>query len=265
MKKRNIKFDTANDRLVFVSTPANQEYWSKEHGYRTTKEIISRGFPFVVNETARVLEPDAKVIDAGCGKGATVFGLEEKGFDAYGIDYDELTVAKINSIFPDLAVSVGDIHALPFDNEYFDGLWSLGVVEHFYDGYEKIINEANRVLKPGGYLFMTVPCISPLRKLKIKLGSFEEATEEDREKFFQFAFYPQEVIDTVTQYGFEFITSEGKDAATGLLDDAPMLSKLMLLEPNSPSKIKRIIWSASDIIFSKFSYHITYFLFKKPA
>ncbi len=79
------------------------------------------------------MSPKARVIDAGGGTGTTVFGLHKAGFDAHDIDYDKKTVATINSLFPELKVQVADIHKIPFEHVYFDGVWSLRVIEHFYD------------------------------------------------------------------------------------------------------------------------------------
>ena len=49
-----------------------------------------------------------------------------------------------------------DITALSFDNETFDLVFSLDVLEHV-PNYKKAFQEINRVLKPGGSLIFTVP------------------------------------------------------------------------------------------------------------
>jgi len=53
-----------------------------------------------------------------------------------------------------------DVRKLNFPDHYFDGYWSLGVIEHFYKGYDEIIHKIYRVLHPGGFLFLTVPEMS---------------------------------------------------------------------------------------------------------
>jgi len=42
---------------------------------------------------------------------------------------------------------------LKFPNNFFDGYWTLGVIEHFWEGYNQIIEEAKRVIKPGDIYF----------------------------------------------------------------------------------------------------------------
>lgn len=51
-----------------------------------------------------------------------------------------------------------DGHCLPFENEYFDGVFSSEVFEHV-ENLDEIIIELNRVLKIGGYMLVTVPFI----------------------------------------------------------------------------------------------------------
>lgn len=47
---------------------------------------------------------------------------------------------------------------IPFDNEYFDSIFSSEVLTHTFNTKD-IIQEINRVLKVGGYLLITVPFV----------------------------------------------------------------------------------------------------------
>ena len=44
-----------------------------------------------------------------------------------------------------------DLDDLPVEDESVDGYWSLGVIEHFYDGYGEILSEMHRVIKRDGF------------------------------------------------------------------------------------------------------------------
>ena len=70
---------------------------------------------------------------------------------------------------PDLNIETGDITNLVFGNSEFDGYWSLGVVEHLESGAGKAFDEMARVIKENGYLFITFPHMSKLRKIKAVL------------------------------------------------------------------------------------------------
>ncbi len=51
-----------------------------------------------------------------------------------------------------------DIRQLPFANQSLDGLWNLGVMEHFEEDEQlTILREFHRVLKPGGQLLLWWP------------------------------------------------------------------------------------------------------------
>lgn len=49
-----------------------------------------------------------------------------------------------------------DGKTLPFENNYFDSVFSSEVFEHIFN-LDEILKEIHRVLKPGGKMFMTCP------------------------------------------------------------------------------------------------------------
>ena len=53
---------------------------------------------------------------------------------------------------------VADAHNIPVDDNTFDSVFSLAVLEHVADPYH-VVAEMIRVLKPGGYLYSEVPFI----------------------------------------------------------------------------------------------------------
>lgn len=118
-----------------------------------------------------------RLLEAGCGVGQVVLALRARGFDCHGLDYAKEVIDLLKGEFPDVPFAQGDIRALPQPNEYFDGYISLGVIEHFLDGQEGMLREAARVLKPGGYVFISVPALNSYRKLRIRLGSYKDQAE----------------------------------------------------------------------------------------
>ena len=78
------------------------------------------------------------------------------------------------------------------DNQY-DAYISIGVVEHRIDGPEPFLVEANRVLKPGGIAFISVPYVNPLRRFKSLLGCYKHQVTE-KEIFYQYAFQKKRVL-----------------------------------------------------------------------
>jgi ubiquinone/menaquinone biosynthesis C-methylase UbiE len=99
-----------------------------------------------------------------------VLALRARGFDCYGLDYADKIIGILNKKFPEVPFSCGDIRMLPYYEESFDAYISLGLIEHFVNGQDQILQVAARVVKSGGYIFLQVPYLNPFRKLKIKLG-----------------------------------------------------------------------------------------------
>jgi len=94
-----------------------------------------------------------KVLDVGCGTGLSLEVLEEKGFDAVGIDLSQpmLEIAKRKG----LKVRRADFTKLPFKDRAFDALISISSLQWVYGKsyndvlgkYSKIAREFYRVLK----------------------------------------------------------------------------------------------------------------------
>ena len=260
---RQIVYDRENDRLVYLSEPATAAYWEDLWAGMLSKENIAKGDRFVLEETRRVLGKGSRVIDAGCGRGATVYGLAQGGFEASGIDYADGTVAAIREYFPDLNVQVGDVRDMPFEDASFDGVWSLGVIEHFVDGFAPVVQEMHRILRPGGFLFLTVPSVSPLKSCKIALGSYQQFSPVDQSKFFQFAFRPEWVVSSISEFGFRFQRSRGRAGSLGLKEDLGLIAKFGLPQQTNRAMWARAWWRAVDKCVCPLAFHSKFYLFQK--
>ena len=80
-----------------------------------------------------------KVIDVGCGDGERIRDLKDKGFDAIGIEVNDFWV-------DNKLIFKGDIYNLPYEDNSFDGLVCLDVLEHLEDPL-KAIKEIFRICK----------------------------------------------------------------------------------------------------------------------
>ena len=100
----------------------------------------------------------SQVLHAGCGGGQVDQGIHEKlRVTALDISADALALYQRHN--PSVAaMKHGDILALPYAAGTFDGYYSLGVVEHFTDDeIRRILDEAHRVLRPGGKVVLFWP------------------------------------------------------------------------------------------------------------
>lgn len=255
-------YDQNRKRLIYIGSDANQSYWDDHWSRRVIRELITRDDFFVVSRTAAVLEEGSRILDAGCGISQTVWSLTRARFDAYGIDYAQATVAAVNSLAPELNVRFGDVRELPFPDNFFDGIWSLGVIEHFYDGFDDIVREMWRATKPGGYAFVTVPSMSPLRRLKARLGAYP-LHQGQRENFYQFILPEEHVIERFACSGWVFEKSMPLGGFKGLKDESGHLYKFLQGMYDLKFPGSRYAWAGVNRVLAPLSFHTIFFQFRK--
>lgn len=100
-----------------------------------------------------------KVLDVGCGNGWVCEQYAKNGAACYGIDLTEkaiqLSRKRFNLSSMKASFKVADSQKLPFKNESFDLVTSMGVLHHVPDT-SRAISEIKRVLKPGGRVLLMV-------------------------------------------------------------------------------------------------------------
>ncbi len=97
---------------------------------------------------------EGRLLDLGCGTGWSTLLFSKSGYDAVGLD---VTAAAFE---PDererLRFEAGDASELPFADATFDVVTAYQFLEHSPDPWG-VLDEAQRVLKPGGWLFVVGP------------------------------------------------------------------------------------------------------------
>jgi len=258
-------YDKENKRLMVFEEEATNKFWDKHWEAKNFKKEVEKGknSRFIKKTTNKFLKPGARILEGGCGRGQIVYGLKYWGYDAYGVDFAKETVKKINENFPDLKVSLQDVRNLNFPDNFFDGYWSLGVIEHFIGGYEKILEEAKRVIKTNGYLFLTFPHMSSLRRLKAKLGIYKKLDNIINNNFYCFILNEEEVTKNVEKYGFKLIFKKPFDATKGLKDEIFLFKPILQKMYNSHNFLTKGIKFLNSLFFSKIAGHIILLVFKR--
>jgi SAM-dependent methyltransferase len=109
---------------------------------------------FVEEICSRVRDRKPRILDVGCGTGANLLLLSQYG-DAEGVDISDDALAFCHERGLK-KVKSGSAEQLPYDDESFDLVTALDVVEHLDDDLAGL-KEMRRVLRPGGRALVFVP------------------------------------------------------------------------------------------------------------
>lgn len=179
----------------------------------------------LVDQVLSGLPPGARVLDGGCGRGLFSVYYNRLGLKVTGLDICQGTINKLAETFPDMDFRHGDIRATGFPDQTFNAYVSLGTFEHFENGLSDCIEEAFRVLKPGGTLITTVPFnnlrhqLMDLRRLEKWDIYYDPETDgygEQGLRFYQWRLSKSELHRELARYGFRVQEIVPTDKDVGL-------------------------------------------------
>lgn len=114
----------------------------------------------------------ARIIDLGCGYGgltriiADYLGARE----AVGVDSEDLRLRVARKRLTSVVNLDLDNEQVPYPDGYFDLVTSFGVMEHLVY-FDSVLSEVHRILKPGGYLVISLPNLgSWVNRIALLLG-----------------------------------------------------------------------------------------------
>jgi SAM-dependent methyltransferase len=261
-------YDRQRKCIVFINEVADSDFWDnhwlKNKGSKSTK--FSRK-NFTIKNTLPYLKPhDGPILEGGCGNGNNVNILHAFNYDVIGLDYAEKTIKNLKITFPNLNFEYGDVRSLPYNGNYFAGYWSVGVIEHFWNGYDAIASEMARVIKPGGYLFITFPQMSILRKFKAVINLYPiKHLEGEPPNFYQFALDSGSVVKDFNTRGFNVVKIKPYSAIKGLKDEIAILKKPLqyLFDNKTGNLFVKIMQKSIEILFSRFAGHSILIVLRK--
>lgn len=100
------------------------------------------------------------VLEWGCGNGHVSYGLSRLGYKVSGFSFDDFCLRKyLGTAYDFRQGSCDDPEMLPYSNDRFDGVTSVGVLEHVREtggNEESSLSEIFRILRPGGYFICAI-------------------------------------------------------------------------------------------------------------
>lgn len=213
-------YDKENKRIISILDASSPSYWDDHwEGKRVKNESLKfASETYVTRETKKFVGiHDGWVFEGGCGDGKHVAALTYKGYQCVGLDFAPRTLETFKEEMPQVNLLLGDVQQLCLSEGSVICYWSLGVIEHFWDGYNSIGKEMMRIVKPKGYLFLVFPYMSPLRKFKAKLGFYRDWLPGiPKKSFYQFTLEHRQVIQNFREFGFDPVKIKPLDGIKGL-------------------------------------------------
>ena len=145
------------------------------HLFKGLTSVRDRFYQDVADEISTKLQ-QGNVLDIGTGRGLLLIKIAQKSerLKAYGIDISNKAIdaARRDALASGLAnapqFEVGDVCALPFEDEFFDLVVSTFSLHHWPDATAGL-NEIFRVLKPGGEAWIYDHWKDPLPEARERL------------------------------------------------------------------------------------------------
>lgn len=175
-----------------VSTGYRARFYSRyaELKQRTDLVQVRRDLaftrPYLARLIANFFPPDRGciIVDLGCGSGALLLFLQEAGYrNAMGVETspDQVEFARQLGV---RSVTPGDLVSFLRDSasEIFDVVVAIDVIEHFRkDEVLDIMDQAHRVLRPGGKMIVHVPNAEAIFSSRIFWSDFTHEMAFTRE------------------------------------------------------------------------------------
>lgn len=140
------------------------DYWSDNDGAQRVYGRIALFYrnriirPTLTHWMTRTFPDGGRLLHAGCGSGGVDVDLHRFA-SVTALDFSAKGIRSYAAIHPGfVGLTQGDVFVLPFRDRSFDGVFNLGVMEHFTEGeIQTALCEMHRVLRPGGHVVLFWP------------------------------------------------------------------------------------------------------------
>ena len=105
------------------------------------------------------------LLDVGCFEGHFLWSARELGWQVTGTEISETAVNFARETWQ-LDVRLGALEEIRFENDQFDAVVLRDVIEHLPDP-KHTLQEINRILRPGGALYVWTPNFDSLTRLLV--------------------------------------------------------------------------------------------------
>jgi len=114
--------------------------------------------PTVAFYTRRFFPPEGVFVEMGCGTAESSAAVDRRDRKLIGLDFSAVALHAAQQARRMDGLMQADMFASPCRTHSIDGIWNLGVMEHFTEPQLRTcLREFRRVLRPGGILLLFWP------------------------------------------------------------------------------------------------------------
>jgi len=198
----------------YQSVAGDYQYQAMHRGY-PMQRFWHKGKLIVWDELIAPLisdDPLYPIIEVGCGAGLLLEHLAPLAQMKIGVDINTQALTFLSNRFDHLSQkslflpisAFGEM--LPFADNYFGGLILSEVIEHLQDP-KLILQEAFRVLRPGGWCYLTTPNYRSLWPVIEKVLDISSLTPQMAGTQHIYPFDHRKLLDLIKNWRMELITT----------------------------------------------------------
>lgn len=163
MKKFEQAFTTISTHQIDKHFDKQSERWSDYYNTNSTLSVahidLQQRLKYCQSMLSEIAsqQQNTQLLELGCGSGDSFNTINKTGnWEIEGVDISLKMIEEARSEHPNINVQLADATALPFVENQFRAVVSLGVIEYIKD-FPLVISEVNRVLEPNGSFIVSIP------------------------------------------------------------------------------------------------------------
>lgn len=144
------KWDYPVDNIILETEDEVKKYLIKVNAWEPKTSRI--------NEVIKMIDHGGSWLDIGCGHGQVCYLAADKVDEIIGIDADFTSIKMAEKWFrkPNIQYRNITLESSGYNDEYFDGVLLLEVIEHLEDPFG-VLKDINKLLKRNGTLIISTP------------------------------------------------------------------------------------------------------------
>ena len=145
-----------------------------------------------------------KILELGCGSGATLIELKQKGKADFVAGIDIIDLGQKNTCDSAIIGDIETMDSLPFQEEFFDVIICADVLEHLVNPWI-IVNRLEKYLKNNGIFISSIPNIREIKTMYSIFfrGNFKYVNAGILDKSYLRFFCKKNMIDLFEQNGLK--------------------------------------------------------------